>query len=137
MRAPRLLQLMLLREVMCAGAQPANMSPVSFSSKLQARRVALEWYCIENKADHKGEVPCLNHQFTLQMAQATSDEERKSIMLQRSSWIAQQEKKGRREPAALKQAYVAMYRAFCAAKAADRQEVCVEEAIRGKRPALR
>jgi hypothetical protein len=30
-----------------------------------------------------------------------------------------------------------MYRAFCAAKAADRQEECLEEAIRGKRPATR
>jgi hypothetical protein len=206
-----MLQLMLLHAVMGAGAPPADMKPVSFSSKLQARRAALEWYCIEKKAvrcrgrmppasscrqrhdaaaaasqshrrcllpayrmpfsipslaygdgaassghvvraplcaypssatlspraaldahaqEHEGEVPCANHQFTLKMdqvgtwretynqarrgaglaqreqtplkppppapsflgAQATTDEERKSIMLQRSAWIAGQEK---------------------------------------------
>jgi hypothetical protein len=140
MRTP--VQLLLLQAVVCAGAPPADMKPVSFSSKLQARRAALDWYCIENSAvrchpasarlqngccqrrftraaasqpqcvigfpnqggacrqalpatschgplaapvltpalslratvaaysqEHKGEVPCLNHQYTLQMAQ--------------------------------------------------------------------
>mmetsp|Transcript_77728 Transcript_77728/g.107504 ORF Transcript_77728/g.107504 Transcript_77728/m.107504 type:complete len:113 (+) Transcript_77728:3-341(+) len=107
------------------------MTPVSFSSKLQARRAALEWYCVEKKAEHKGELPCINQQYTSRMGKASTDEERKTIMLQRSTWVAKQERKGKREPSALKTAYVTMYRAYCEAKFSDKVESCIDEAIHG------
>ena len=111
-----------------AKARGAHIGAAHRTSVGKLRIVMSDWYCKE--ASHADERPCVNQRFMKQMRAASDPAERQRLIKARQELIPADLEGRKRLAAQSRQAYVKMYKAYCAQTPPENLQVCGDSALR-------
>ena len=90
----------------------------------------LKWYCDPSKSNTEAR-PCVNYAFMNKLKAATSVEERKKLVQDRSSAMPKDDAGRKSLALSSRAAYTSMYQAYCAnPSAAPNPDVCTNEPLK-------
>ena len=96
----------------------------------QLRLDMLKWYCDPSKSNTEAR-PCVNYAFMNKLKAATSVEERKKLVQDRSSTMPKDDAGRKSLALSSRAAYTSMYQAYCAnPSAAPNPDVCTNEPLK-------
>ena len=106
----------------------AHRSPLPLRPQL--RLDMLKWYCDPSKSNTEAR-PCVNYAFMNKLKAATSVEERKKLVQDRSSTMPKDDAGRKSLALSSRAAYTSMYQAYCAnPSAAPNPDVCTNEPLK-------
>ena len=89
----------------------------------------LKWYCDPSKSNTEAR-PCVNYAFMNKLKAATSVEERKKLVQERSSTMPKDDAGRKALALSSRSAYTAMYQSYCAQPAPPNPDVCSNEPLK-------